>query len=104
MPLWDAVGSGARSGPGKPAVRETGPSTLRFLLTAAEYLAGINAAAIYVLEPARFGAGSVRELQCLMQRASVVWIAWARQLEDAQRLADPNLVWQLRADGVKSLR
>jgi hypothetical protein len=72
----------------------------------AAYLAAIDAAAIYVALPPRIGAATVRGL-CRLPRevGDVKWIAWVRTLEDARRIAVPELVWrEPNGNGAKTCR
>jgi len=72
----------------------------------AAYLTAVEAAAIYVIEPWRVGAATVPQLRRLPRGVYLQWIAWARRIEDAQRLAHApdGLMWRQRDGGVRTLR
>ena len=71
---------------------------------ASHYLDAIGAAAIYIALP-RIGAASVRGLQRLPRDVGdIQWMVWVRDLAIAKTVADPELIWVQRDDGVKQCR
>lgn len=71
---------------------------------ASHYLDAIGAAAIYIALP-RIGAASVRGLRRLPRDVGdIQWMVWVRDLASARSVADPDLIWKQRDDGVKQCR
>ena len=71
---------------------------------ASHYLDAIGAAAIYIALP-RIGAASVRGLQRLPRDVGdIQWMVWVRDLAIAKTVADSELIWVQRGDGVKQCR
>ena len=54
----------------------------------ASYLSAIDAAAVFVTMPLHVGAATIPTLKRMPRSTSLVWLAWTRKIEDAERIVD----------------